>query len=68
MGKKRRAYKLWYWILNKTSHYEDLGINVGILKWILKKQDGSVSTWFIWLRIREQWWAVVNTVMNQLVL
>jgi hypothetical protein len=35
-----------------------------ILKWILERQDGMVRIGLIWLRIRNQWRALVNTVMN----
>jgi hypothetical protein len=43
---------------------EDVGVACKIiLQWILEKYDGRLWTGFIWLRIRDQWWALVNTVI-----
>jgi hypothetical protein len=42
-----------------NSRWED-----NLLKWILKKQDIRwVLTAFMWFRT-DQWWALVNTVIN----
>jgi hypothetical protein len=43
---------------------EDTGIYATtVLEWILGKCSGRVWDGFIWLR-RDQWWAIVGTVMN----
>jgi hypothetical protein len=42
---------------------EDVGVNENItLKWIVKKQDERAWNGFICPRIKEIWWALVNTV------
>jgi hypothetical protein len=41
----------------------DIGRRI-ILRWILKKTDGVARTGIIWLNARNQWRALVNTVMN----
>jgi hypothetical protein len=35
----------------ERKHYEGLGIDKRMLKWILKKQDGSKWTALTWLRL-----------------
>jgi hypothetical protein len=35
-----------------------------ILKRILKKQNGRVVDWIHLVKDRDQWWALVNMVMN----
>ena len=39
-----------------------------ILKWILKKQDGSIWTWTHVIQGRDKWWGVVSKVLILLVL
>jgi hypothetical protein len=47
----------------ESDHLEDVGVNENItLKWIVKKQGERAWNGFIWLRIKEIWWALVNTV------
>jgi hypothetical protein len=51
--KKRNAYSV---LLGKPEgdHLEDQGIDgrlIGVLKWMLKKQEGREGTGFIWLMI-----------------
>jgi hypothetical protein len=39
-----------------------------IIRWILKKQDVTIQTGFIWLYNRFQVWALMKAVMNLWVL
>jgi hypothetical protein len=49
--------------LKGRDHLEDLGVDGKIiLEWILGKYDGKFWSGYSWLR--DQWRAVVNTVMN----
>jgi hypothetical protein len=55
----------WLENLKERDHLEELGIDVKvILEWILGKWGGKMWIGFIWLRIRKQWRALVNTVLN----
>jgi hypothetical protein len=50
---------------NERDHEEDLDVGgKKILKCILGQLDGVVWTALIWLRIGDQWRALVITVMN----
>jgi hypothetical protein len=63
-GGKGEVHKgFWWGNLRKRDHFEDLGINVRILKWIFKKCDGAVN-WINPVQDRDRWWALVNVVMN----
>jgi hypothetical protein len=56
---------LWLENLKGRDHLEDRGIDGKIiLELILRKHGGKVWIGCIWLSIREQWRALVNTVMN----
>jgi hypothetical protein len=51
--------------LIERDHLEDLDVGGRIiLKWILRKWNGEAWTGFLWLRIRDMWRALVNSVMN----
>jgi hypothetical protein len=51
MGENGIVYSVWG-NLNERDYLEDLSIHGRIiLKWILRKQGGRVSTGFIWLWI-----------------
>jgi hypothetical protein len=51
--------------LQETDHSEYVGVDeITILKGFLEKWVGKLWIGFIWLRIRSQWRALVNTVMN----
>jgi hypothetical protein len=53
IGEKRNAYRILVGKPEGKNHYEDLDVGGSIiLRWILKRQD------------RDQWIALVNTVMN----
>jgi len=44
---------------------KDLGVDGKVmLEWILGEWRGEMWTGCTWLRIRDQWQALVNTVMN----
>jgi hypothetical protein len=44
---------------------EDAGVDGRIiLRWTFRKWDVGAWTGFIWLRIRERWWALLNAVKN----
>jgi hypothetical protein len=46
-------------------HSEDLGIDGNIiLELMLEKHGWEVVDWMHLAQDRDQWWAVVNTVMN----
>jgi hypothetical protein len=48
-----------------SDHSEDQGVGGKIiLGWNLEKWDKVMWTGLIWLRIRNQWQALVNTAMN----
>jgi hypothetical protein len=52
MGELRNAYNILVGEPKGRDHFEDLVVNGKIImELILEKQDGSVSTGFIWLRI-----------------
>jgi hypothetical protein len=65
MGEKRNAYRV---LVGKPEGKRPLGRPRRrwgiILKCILKKLHGAIWTGFVWLRIRDHWRALVNTVMN----
>jgi hypothetical protein len=50
--------------LKKRDHKEDLYIDETILKWILEKEDEGGVVWIHLAKDRDQWQALVNTVMN----
>jgi hypothetical protein len=52
MGVKRNAYRILVGNPEGRDHYEDEDVDGWIiLKWILGRYDGVVSTGSIWLRI-----------------
>jgi hypothetical protein len=54
----------WLENLKGRDHSEDLGIDGSvILEWILGKCGGK-ENWVHMDQVRDQWWAVVNTVMK----
>jgi hypothetical protein len=57
-----------YWWENEKErgHWEDQDVGGwDILKWILKRENGTLWIGLMWLRIgTDQWRALVNTVMN----
>jgi hypothetical protein len=53
MGQEINAYRVWSEYLKKRGHLQDLGLDWRIiLKWILKKQDGTKQIGFMWCRRR----------------
>jgi hypothetical protein len=51
--------------VRERENFEDLGLDGRIiLKWILRKHDGSCVDWIDLAQNRDKYWAVVNTVMN----
>jgi hypothetical protein len=63
MGKKRNAYRILVGKPRVRGHWEDLVVGgCTILKWILERQDGM--DWIDLAQDRDQWRALVNTVMN----
>jgi hypothetical protein len=64
----RNAYSILVRKAERKDHLEDLGLGGEImLEWILGKWCESVN-WMHLTQDRDQWWAVVNTVMNLRVL
>lgn len=56
--------RFWRGKLNETDHVGDVGVDgMIILKCILQKYDGTVK-WILLVQDMDQWWAVVNTLMN----
>jgi hypothetical protein len=56
-----------FWLENRKerSHSEDSGVDVRIiLEWILEKQCGENVSWIHLAQDRDEWWALVNTVMK----
>ena len=65
MGDGRSVYRLWWKILMKRNHFEDLGADGNIiLKCILKKWDGEAWTLYGLAQDRGSWPAFVNAVIN----
>jgi hypothetical protein len=63
MEKKRDACRVLMGNQKEGDHWNDLDVGGRIiLKWILEKYDEVVLTGFICFR--DQWWALVSTVMN----
>jgi hypothetical protein len=59
-----RNTKVWMENAKGRDHTEDLGVDGKIiLEWMLGKQWVGVD-WIHLTQRRDQWWAVVNTVMN----
>jgi hypothetical protein len=55
--------RLWQETHKERDHYEDLDVGVTIiLRWILERWDGM--DWIDLSQDRDQWMALVNTVMN----
>ena len=50
MEERRSGYNFLVGSLKERDHFEDLGVNRIILKWVLKKQVGRAWTGLIWLR------------------
>jgi hypothetical protein len=51
--------------LKRSDQSEDLDIDGKIiLEWTLGENGGRMWTRCTWLRIRDRWWALMNTVMN----
>ena len=45
--------------------FDDLGVEENILKWTLKKYDGTVSIGFIWLsNVMDEVCNLVTTIVN----
>jgi hypothetical protein len=67
MRETRNAYRM---LVGKPEGKRSLGRPrrrwVDNIKYILERYDGMIWTGPIWLRIRDQWRALVNTVMNLL--
>jgi len=56
--------RFWSENLHVKDHPEDLGIDERvILERILEKESGEIMDWIHLVTDRDQWWAVVNTVM-----
>jgi hypothetical protein len=65
MEKRDMHAAFWWEILIERDRLDDVGINGKItLKCILMKLNGGLWTGFIWLRIKDKWWVLVNMVMN----
>jgi hypothetical protein len=66
VGEIRNAYKILVGNLKGKDHSKDLGVDGRIiLEWTLGKYDGKIWTGCIYLvQDRDQWWALVNTVIN----
>jgi hypothetical protein len=64
--RKRKFYtKFWSENPKVREHAKDLSVDGRkILDRILGKHGGKLWTGFIWLKIGDQWLALVNTVMN----
>jgi hypothetical protein len=62
----RGLYKGFWWGSQKEKdHYDDLGEAMMImLKWMLQKLNGGGIVWIHLTQDRDQWWALVNAVMN----
>jgi hypothetical protein len=59
----------WWESQRKRDHYEDLNIcGRIILKWILRERGWGGMYWIDLAQDRDQWMALVNTVMNLWVL
>jgi hypothetical protein len=58
----RNAHRIWPDILERRDRLDELGVDGRIiLKRILKKYGVG---WFNLVQDRDEWWALVNTVMN----
>jgi hypothetical protein len=53
----------WWRNLKESDHFEDLGIDRRLLKWILRNLNGGVE-WIVLAQDRDKWRTVVNTVMD----
>jgi hypothetical protein len=59
----------WWEILNERDHYENLDVGGKIiLRWFLRDIEWDGKDWIDLTQDRDQWKALVNTVMNLLVL
>ena len=65
--KRKTCYKTWTW--KPEGKRTGGGRGRMILKWMLKKQDGKVWTWFMWLMlasvagsVKDQWRDLVDSV------
>jgi len=68
MGERKGAYRIWWGNLKEIYHLEDPGVDGNIiLKWIFRRWDGGME-WIDLAQNRDRWRAVINTVMNLLVL
>jgi len=65
MGDMRNAYKILVGKPKGKILAEDLGVDGKIiLEWILEKSGGENVDWIHVAQYRDQWRAVVNTIMN----
>jgi len=63
LGRDEKCTQFWSEILKGRDHSEDLGVYGRIiLKWIIECGEGM--DWMRLAQDRDQWGAVVNTVMN----
>jgi hypothetical protein len=64
MGEMRNAYKILVGKLEGKNHLEDQGIDGKTVRTDLMKRGWEVVDWLHLAQDKEQWWAVVTTVMN----
>jgi hypothetical protein len=64
IGNRNGAERVWWETPIKIYHVEDLGVDGRIiLKRLFKKWDGDHEMSAV-AKIRDRWWADVNTAMN----
>jgi hypothetical protein len=65
MGEKRNAYRILVGKPEGKNHWEDQDVGVWtILKWILRGIGWDGVYWIDLAQDRDQWRALVNTVLN----
>jgi len=68
MGRRKVGVGLWMGNLKDRDHLQDSDLEWRIiLRWIIKKWNGSID-WVNLAQDRDRWRALVNSIMNLLVL
>jgi len=65
MREMRISYRIWLENLNGRDHFEHIDVDGKIiLKWVLREIWWKIVGRMYLVHGRDQWWALVNTVMN----
>jgi hypothetical protein len=65
MRQMRNAYSILVRKLKRRDHLEDIGVDGRIiLEWVLEKYGVKIVDWMHLAQDKDQWRALVNTVIN----